>query len=469
MNLTEWLYQLSPSPLLLLVIILLISLCESLAVVGLVVPGVVLITAAASLAGHQQVALSLVLASGFAGAIIGDGLSFWLGYTQRERVPQTWPFNRHPEWLERSQAFFTRYGILSILIGRFVGPVRPLIPLVAGMLHMPTGRFLGVNILSALAWAPAYLLPGYLLGHSWQRLLDIPPGTNRWLIILATTVAFLAVSFSWLRYQLSFEGRLYRHLARLAQNSSWRRRLWNALSSPRSRGEFPLASLCLLMTSLTALCAWTLWVLETQGPLLMDLQIRSIMQHIQFDLLASLSQAVALSGDAPGVIALTLPWMLWLLKARHYAAFFHLVSAFGGIAVANALFSQHQINAGMAAGASQVPGSPTYPDTLMSTIVVVYGLAGAFFAQALSSRRRAYVYWPAIILCLLMALSRLVEGTHWTSDVIGGALLGLTVCGVTRVSYHRFAHAPLTSPPWLTLSLASLVLMTIRILWLPPA
>ncbi|MHB0776990.1 VTT domain-containing protein [Halomonas sp. WWR20] len=466
MNYTEWLYQLSPSPLLLLLIILLIALCESLAVIGIVVPGVVLITAAASLAGHQQIALGLVLASGFVGAVIGDGLSFWLGHSQRERVPSLWPFNRHPEWLERSKAFFNRYGSLSILIGRFVGPVRPLIPLVAGMLRMPTGRFVWVNALSALAWAPAYLLPGYLLGRSWQRLLDIPPGADRWLLMLAALTAVLGVIFSWLRYHLGREGWLYRHAARLAQGGSWRRGLWNALSSPRPRQEFPLASLSLLVISLTALCAWTLWVMRTDGPLLMDLQIHSLMLLFKFELLASISHVMMLSGDVVGVIALTLPWLLWLLRAHHFAAFLHLVSALAGVTTANIVL--RQLSGGASPDTSvHLTGPLTYPDALTSTVVVVYGLAAAFSAQELPSYRRAYAYWCAVVICLLMALSRLIAGEAWLSDVIGGALLGLTVCAVARVSYHRFAHAPLTSPPWLTLGLTSLGLLAARILWLP--
>lgn len=66
---TEWLYQFSPSPTLLILIVLLVALLESLAVVGLLVPGIVLLTAAASLAGHQHLPLPLLLAAAFAGAL----------------------------------------------------------------------------------------------------------------------------------------------------------------------------------------------------------------------------------------------------------------------------------------------------------------------------------------------------------------------------------------------------------------
>ncbi|MFD2436768.1 DedA family protein [Modicisalibacter luteus] len=266
MNLGSWLYGLAPSPGWLLVVILVIALTESLAVVGLVIPGVVLMTAAASLAGHYDLSIPLVLLFAFVGAVIGDGASFLLGYTQRERIPALWPFKQHPEWLSRGARFFQRYGILSVLIGRFVGPVRPIVPMIAGMMRMSPITFAWSNVGSALIWAPAYVLPGYLLGRTWQQFLTLPPGSDRWLILLAAIVIVLALAFSLLRHQLAREGRIYRRLAYFASQSGWRRRLWHTLRLSYPGGEFPLASLVLLLISLTALSGWTLWALD-QGPL----------------------------------------------------------------------------------------------------------------------------------------------------------------------------------------------------------
>lgn len=79
---------------------------ESLALVGLLVPGVVLITAAASMAGHQMVALPWLIGAAFAGAVLGDGLSYFLGYRHRDTVVTRWPLSLHPEWLGRGARFF---------------------------------------------------------------------------------------------------------------------------------------------------------------------------------------------------------------------------------------------------------------------------------------------------------------------------------------------------------------------------
>jgi len=465
---TDWMTALMPSPSWLFLIIAAISLVESLAVVGLVVPGVILITAAASLAGHYELAIFGLLIAAFVGAVIGDGVSFLLGYYQRQRIPHMRPFRNHPEWLARGARFFKRYGVLSVLIGRFVGPVRPIIPLIAGMLHMRPATFLWANFGSALLWAPVYVLPGYLLGSTWQRLLDLPNGSQRWLVLLAVLVVALTIVFSLLRSQLTREGLGYRLLAGLARRHPRLRRLWLALRTTRPEAELPLASLALLLVSLAALSGWTLWVLNQDGPLAMDQQLQALLLNLPIAPLVQAANWMAKAGDTLGVIALVLPWGLWLARRRAYAVLLHMAGALGGIALANTLFKQ-------LAGRVRpdipdyLSGSLSYPSAHTSTAVVLYGLTAAFVADRLPPRHRAPAYWLAILISIPMALSRLVIGVHWLSDLIGGALLGLVACALVRLSYHRFArHAP-PPAPWLALSLASLVLLIARILWLPHA
>jgi len=66
----------------------------------------------------------------------------------------------------RGISFFKRYGVHSVFIGRFLGPLRAVVPLVAGMMHMPPLRFNTANVLSAVVWAPALVLFGDLLTRS---------------------------------------------------------------------------------------------------------------------------------------------------------------------------------------------------------------------------------------------------------------------------------------------------------------
>ncbi|MBZ0329134.1 bifunctional DedA family/phosphatase PAP2 family protein [Halomonas sp. ANAO-440] len=466
MSLTETLYLFAPSPGMLLFIIGLIALLESLALVGLLLPGVVLITAAASLAGHQDMGIAAILLAAFIGAVIGDGLSFILGYTQRERVTRLWPFSQHPEWLARGARFFQRYGSLSVFFGRFVGPVRPVIPLIAGMLQMSPRAFVWANLASAALWAPAYVLPGYLLGQTWQQLLGLPPGLGGLLIALTLLVVALGFIFSWLRHQFSRSGRLYRLLASIARRHPVMRRLW-LTHSWRSRGEIPLASWLLLIFSLGGLSGLTIAVIRQRGPFDLDLKVHALFDSLAVPALPAFGQLLARVGDMYGILALVIPWGLWLLARRHLAALLHLAAGLGAIALLNTL-GKAIIGRPRPDTPDYLTGSLAYPSAHASSAVVLYGLAAAFLAQGLPRQKRFWAYWIAIALALPMAFSRLVIGVHWLSDLIGGALLGLVVCALVRLSWQNQPRPALTPCPWLALTAASLVLVGARVAWLPP-
>jgi membrane protein DedA with SNARE-associated domain len=67
--------------------------------------------------------------------------------------------------------FFRRHGGASVFIGRFFGPVRAVIPLAAGIMQMPRGRFWFANVTSALVWAPMLLFVGDVVGEAGDRLI----------------------------------------------------------------------------------------------------------------------------------------------------------------------------------------------------------------------------------------------------------------------------------------------------------
>ncbi len=468
MNLADALYQLTPSPTLLLLIIAAIALAESLALVGLLVPGVVLITAAASLAGHQELALPAIILAAFIGAVLGDWASFWLGYTQHQRVTRLWPLSRHPEWLARGAHFFQRYGTLSVFFGRFVGPVRPIVPLIAGMLRMSPRAFTWANLASAALWAPAYVLPGYLLGRTWQQLLDVPEGARPLLVALAAILVVLAVVFSWLRQQVGRSGRLYRLVALGARRHPVMRRLWLSQSAG-ARGEVPLASWLLLILSLGGVSGWTLVVMQhgADGPLVMDARLQALFAYLTVPWLETVSQALARVGDTYGVLALVLPWGSWLLWRRRLDAFVHIGGGLGLIALLNtwgkAFFARPRPDT-----PDYLTGSLAYPSAHASTAVVLAGLAAAFIARELPHQQRHWVYWGAILFAMIMALSRLVIGVHWFSDLVGGALLGLVVCALVQLAWQARPRAPLAPCPWAWLTVGSLALVAVRIAWLPP-
>ncbi|MCL7930056.1 bifunctional DedA family/phosphatase PAP2 family protein [Halomonas llamarensis] len=464
MALIDTLHLLTLNPPLLLCIVLAISLLESLALVGLLVPGVVLITTAASLAGHQDMALAWLIIAAFIGAFLGDGISYALGFKYREQVTQRWPLSQHPEWLARGTRFFERYGAWSVFIGRFVGPVRPVIPLVAGMVRMPPRTFIWANLASAGLWAPAYVLPGYLLGRTWQQHLTLPPGIEAALVILGTIIVVLAVIFSWGRHQTSRHGTLYRAIAVSIRRLPLLRRPWLAMSQS---GDVPLASLLLLVIAVGSLSGWTLLVIGHDGPLEMDLFVQHLLTQLQSDVSDTVSHIFARIGDTLGIIALTLPWATWMLRGKRWDALLHWCGAFAGVTLLNivgkGLFERARTDT-----PDYLMGSYSYPNAHTSTAVVLFGLTAAFVAAEMPRQKRFWAYWAALALALPMALSRLVVGVHWFSDLVGGALLGLAVCALTLLYWQQQPRPSLRSCPWRLLSVASLMLIGARVSLLPP-
>jgi membrane protein DedA with SNARE-associated domain len=143
---------------------------ESFAFASLLFPGTAIMIAAGAFIPSGTLGPWPLLIGCIAGATSGDAVSYWLGRRYGHLVERVWPFPRHPELLARGYAFFERHGGKSVFIGRFFGPLRAVIPLVAGITKMPTARFWIANVTSAFVWAPALLLPGALTALFVQSL-----------------------------------------------------------------------------------------------------------------------------------------------------------------------------------------------------------------------------------------------------------------------------------------------------------
>ncbi|MFZ4834969.1 DedA family protein [Rouxiella sp. Mn2063] len=139
---------------------------ESLAFLSLLLPATVILLGLGALIGESGIPFWPVWAGAAAGAFFGDWLSYWVGVHYKDRVHGFWPFTRHPQMLDRGHRFFERWGIAGAFIGRFFGPLRAVVPLVAGICEMPQRYFQLANVASALLWAFGVLAPG-AFGIQW--------------------------------------------------------------------------------------------------------------------------------------------------------------------------------------------------------------------------------------------------------------------------------------------------------------
>jgi len=165
----------------------LIALGESLIVVGLFIPATALLLLAGGLVGSGELQAGPILAWGIAGAVAGDAISYFLGRWIGPGIQRRWPLNKQRTGVARARLFFSRYGFLAILLGRFLGPIRSTIPLVAGVMGMRHLPFQLANVLSAIAWVPLMLLPGWLAA----RGVAAAGGSQNVLMIAGTVMSIL--------------------------------------------------------------------------------------------------------------------------------------------------------------------------------------------------------------------------------------------------------------------------------------
>ncbi|PHM61775.1 DedA family protein [Xenorhabdus ishibashii] len=147
-------------------IIFLLAFGESLAFISLLLPATIILLGLGALIGESGLTFWPIWIAAAAGAFFGDWVSYWFGFHYKENVGKMWPLSRHPQMLVRGHRFFERWGVWGIFIGRFFGPLRAVVPLVAGICAMPKRYFQLANLASALIWAFGILAPG-AFGLRW--------------------------------------------------------------------------------------------------------------------------------------------------------------------------------------------------------------------------------------------------------------------------------------------------------------
>jgi membrane protein DedA with SNARE-associated domain len=137
-----------------------LAFAESLAVVSLLVPSTVLLLGIGALIGASRLEFWPIWLGAAAGAILGDWLSYAIGFRFKHAVFRVWPLSSHQHLSDRGEQFFARWGAWGVFLGRFIGPMRAVVPLTAGIFAMPMLLFQTATIASAFVWAFIMLAPG---------------------------------------------------------------------------------------------------------------------------------------------------------------------------------------------------------------------------------------------------------------------------------------------------------------------
>jgi membrane protein DedA with SNARE-associated domain len=147
-------------------VVFLLAFCESFAFVSLLVPATAILVGVGGLIGITRGEFWIFWLAASIGAAAGDWLAYAIALHFKESVTRVWPLSRDPALLARGIAFFKRWGMLAIFLGRFFGPLRAIVPIVAGICDMPWTSFQVANFASAFVWAAGILGPG-AFGLRW--------------------------------------------------------------------------------------------------------------------------------------------------------------------------------------------------------------------------------------------------------------------------------------------------------------
>lgn len=426
--------------------VLVVSALESFLVVGLFVPGTIVMFGVGTIvaAGSMELVPTLLWAA--VGAVIGDGSSYFIGRYYHQRLRVIWPFRKYPNMIVRGMDFFNRHGGKSILLARFVGPVRPLLPAVAGMLDMPARRFFLFNSMSALLWSPTYILPGVLFGASLGVAAEI---AGHLALLLAILVGLLW--FSWW---------LVRRLTRSLQPHAQSIQLRVLDRSRRHTWLYPLAASLLDpqhpeargMTVLTALLVAASWVLLTLLP--GNLVPGSWMNNLDLYLFHQLQSLRGPQGDRllVAVSGLGSDWVLysftalmsvWLLWRRHWRMTLHWLITVAGVAAMTRALKAHTLVARPPVVDTEVLGY-AFPSGHASLSIAVFGFLAVAVARELRSNWHWVPYSSAVFLVVAISFTQLYLGAHWFSDILGGWSLGLVWVTLLGIAYrqHPAEHVP---------------------------
>jgi undecaprenyl-diphosphatase len=427
---TQWF---AAHPNLSLLLVMLIALTESLIVVGIVVPGAAMMVAAGVLVGLGTLEFWPVFYAAVIGAILGDGISFWIGFHYQQQLKTLWPFRRYPQWLAQVERYFSKHGGKSVLFGRFVGPVRPFVPAVAGMMGMPRRRFYLINICSAFAWAPAYLLPGVVFGASLNLASEVAARLVLFILLSAFFVFvlfwFVKTLHQWLAPQLST---IANKLLQWGQGHPVLGSVCRTLLDESEADQKSLIKLGLWFLLLAAALLVLHQLLLASAFSHLNQQIAVIIQQLLypwaqpiFGFMVKLSQPFALAVFL--IICLS-----WLILSQQYRVIKYWLSS-------QLLFTLTLLLFGLFSLAETITDSAALSAQL-AYLAVFYGFVLLILAHQLSPSLRWLVYALSLLLVKLTTLALVYYQLSTLTQAALMMSLASLWLGLSLISYYRHAN-----------------------------
>jgi membrane protein DedA with SNARE-associated domain/membrane-associated phospholipid phosphatase len=403
-----------------------IAFGEALLIIGLFVPSTGVLIGAGMLVGTGHLGFWPVFLATALGAILGDQLSYWAGKLYGYRLKTMWPLNRYPALVARGEGFVRHHGGKSIAIGRFVPGVKAVVPGIAGMFGMNQLYFTGVNIVSAIVWTAAHVLPGMVLGQGLALAGEL---SGRLVVVLLILLILIAIAGWVIRL---FVGGLapWLELAQLklsrwarAKPGKWWRRFGRAISPANPRAVIIVIFAAVAITSLIAFIRLISSVFATGTLLNADLSVHNMMKSVRSTPGDEFMIVITMFGDGVVMLALAAAMIGWLVLRRAWRA---------AVAVSVTLFLaklfvpvvQVWIRRERPFDFQGFGDVFSFPASHTAIATVTLGVLAVLASHSMRHWGKAIVFAAAGIAAIVLAYSRIYLGAHWMTDVMGGLLFG---------------------------------------------
>jgi undecaprenyl-diphosphatase len=438
----------------------LVSACEALPIIGLFSPSTVVLVGIGGLVGLGRVSFWPVFIATILGATIGDATSYWAGRIYKERFAEIWPFSRHRGLWTAGQRHFDRHGGRSIVIGRFVPGIKPVVSGIAGMMGMGVFRFTILNLLSAIAWGAVHILPGVSAGLALTGLNAV---SKRLVVFIAVLVVGTVLAI-WLtkvaiRLGLRYLARFQMEL--LGWASGRNDRIGYAierLAAPH-RADFRLFVVInmILIATIISFIALLEDVVTKDAVVRFDQSFRQFLQSLRTTWTDIAMVYVTMLADWPVTSALGIVGCIVLLIHRRFRLAMGLLIALAGTMIfvqGMKLLVHAQRPIDIYSGADAF----SFPSGHATMTAVLYGVLGWIAFRGAGATLGKVAVGVSVTLITLVAFSRIYLGAHWPSDVAAGLIFGAGVTAAFALVFRGY-EMPRRATTWLIAACAATLLI----------
>ncbi|KVL86435.1 cytochrome O ubiquinol oxidase [Burkholderia stagnalis] len=464
-----WLAAVGAHPALVLVIVFATACAEAIALVGTVVPAGAVMFAAGALIGAGALDGWATIGVAVAGAVVGDGISYELGRRYRSAVRNWWARLGHAAAYERGEQFVLRHGMKSIVLARFLAPVRAVVPVVVGCASLPRRTFYPVNVGSALVWAPVHVAPGIAFGASAALAEAV---STRVAAILLVVAALVAAVWFGVRVALQRGVPLLHRAALAAWHALAHRRPWlvarlRGLVARVRRLPGAIPVLALLFVGSVWLFAGIVQDVVANDPLMgVDTTLYGSLLNLRTPPVDAAMRAVAvLNGRDVGLIVAA-AFLVWLVIHRCWMTAVWWIATVG---VAVVMVPAFGAGTNGATPANLAPGSPHVP---LPDADAAFGILASSFMGWVLTRGRGALWRTGVVTAIVLwivlgGFARLYLGDTWLSGLLGGWSLGLAWFALLAGAY-AYGHVRDEVQPRGALVAVVVVLATAGV-WTVPA